>query len=36
MLIDKAIAFFVNIRFLGMSSEPTFMVIKSQPKFSAG
>ena len=36
MLIDKVVAFFVNIRFPGMSSEPTFVVIKSQPKFSAG
>ena len=36
MLIDKVIAFFVSITFPGMSSEPTFMIIKSQPKFSAG
>ena len=34
MLIDKVVVFFPNIRFPGMSSEPTFVVIKSQPKFS--
>ena len=36
MFIDKVITFFVNITFPGMSSEPTFMIVKSQPKFSAG
>ena len=36
MLIDKVVALVVNIRFPGMSSEPTFVVVKSQPKFSAG
>ena len=36
MLIDKVVAFFVSIRYPGMSSEPTFVVVKSQPKFGAG
>ena len=36
MLIDKVVFLFVNIRIPGMSSEPTFVIVKSQPKFSAG